>query len=74
MPPATANIPVIDLAGDEADVARQLVAAAEEHGFIYIKNRCNDIPAAAVDEAFSLVRKNPGRILSRNEAAHMKPL
>ncbi|OAQ85647.1 oxidoreductase, 2OG-Fe(II) oxygenase family [Purpureocillium lilacinum] len=57
MPPATANIPVIDLAGDEADVARQLVAAAEEHGFIYIKNRGNDIPAAAVDEAFSLSRR-----------------
>ncbi|UNI18814.1 hypothetical protein JDV02_005061 [Purpureocillium takamizusanense] len=59
MAPATANIPVIDLAGDEqADaVARQLVAAAEEHGFIYIKNRGHDIPAAAVDEAFSLSRK-----------------
>ncbi|KAL3957508.1 hypothetical protein ACCO45_008086 [Purpureocillium lilacinum] len=56
-PPATANIPVIDLAGDEADVARQLVAAAEDHGFIYIKNRGNDIPAAAVDEAFSLSRR-----------------
>ncbi|OAQ77340.1 oxidoreductase, 2OG-Fe(II) oxygenase family [Purpureocillium lilacinum] len=57
MPPATANIPVIDLAGDEADVARHLVAAAEDHGFIYIKNRGNDIPAAAVDEAFSLSRR-----------------
>ncbi|KAJ6438428.1 oxidoreductase, 2OG-Fe(II) oxygenase family [Purpureocillium lavendulum] len=59
MAPASANIPVIDLDGaDEADVARQLVAAAEEHGFIYIKNRGNDIPAVAVDEAFALVRNS----------------
>ncbi|KAM4056272.1 2OG-Fe(II) oxygenase superfamily protein [Hirsutella rhossiliensis] len=49
-------IPVIDLAGDQADVARQLVSAAQEHGFIYIRNLDNDITADDVDRAFALSR------------------
>ncbi|KND93665.1 hypothetical protein TOPH_01601 [Tolypocladium ophioglossoides CBS 100239] len=53
----TADIPVIDLAGDENAVARQLVAAAEDHGFIYVKNLGTDIPAPAVEEAFTLSKK-----------------
>lgn len=50
------DIPVIDIAGNEADVARQLVDAAEEHGFIYIKNLGQNITPSAIDEAFRLVR------------------
>lgn len=52
---ATANIPIIDISGDQAEVARQLVDAAEEHGFIYIRNLGKDIPASDVDTAFKLV-------------------
>lgn len=53
----TANIPVIDISGDQKEVARQLVDAAEELGFIYIRNLGHDITAAAVDEAFRLSAK-----------------
>lgn len=60
---SAAKIPVIDIAaqGDEeqAKVAKQLVEAAIEHGFVYIRNRGADIPVAAVDEAFDLVRMAP---------------
>ncbi|KAK5993455.1 hypothetical protein PT974_06886 [Cladobotryum mycophilum] len=52
---ATANIPIIDLSGDQGIVAGQLVEAAEEHGFIYIKNIGHDISVKDIDEAFSLV-------------------
>ena len=52
----SADIPIIDLSGDEADVARQLVDAAEQHGFIYIKNSGLNITPEAIDEAFQLVR------------------
>ncbi|KOS19674.1 UPF0676 protein [Escovopsis weberi] len=52
-----ADIPIIDLAGDQDTVARQLVDAAEEHGFIYIKNLGHDISVRDVDEAFHLSRK-----------------
>lgn len=55
------KIPIIDISptGDEEQekVARELVEAAIEHGFVYIRNRGADIPAAAVDEAFDLVRE-----------------
>lgn len=54
----SALIPVIDLAGDQDEVARKLVDAAEDHGFIYIKNLGKDIAPAAIDEAFSLVSPN----------------
>lgn len=51
-----AKIPVIDLASkDEAQVAKDLVDAAVEHGFVYIKNQGNDIPVDAIDGAFDLV-------------------
>lgn len=50
------GIPIIDInAADEATVGKQLVDAAEEHGFIYIRNLGRDIPAEQVDEAFALV-------------------
>lgn len=53
-----ANIPIIDISdagGDEAHVARQLVDAAVEHGFIYIKNTGQYIGLSDVDGAFDLV-------------------
>lgn len=51
----SAGIPVIDLSGDQNEVSRQLVEAAEDHGFIYIKNLGKDISAPDIDEAFNLV-------------------
>lgn len=54
----TANIPVIDISAPDADqkeIAQQLVDAAEEHGFIYIRNLGRDIQAKDVDGAFDLV-------------------
>lgn len=53
---ATANIPIIDISGDQHVVAQQLVDAAQEHGFIYIKNLGRDISASSIDGAFALVR------------------
>ncbi|EWY98814.1 hypothetical protein FOYG_03121 [Fusarium oxysporum NRRL 32931] len=56
----TANIPIIDISAPDADqkeVAKQLVDAAEEHGFIYIRNLGHDIQAKDIDGAFDLVRK-----------------
>lgn len=51
-----ANIPLIDLAGgDQLEVARQLVDAAAEQGFIYIKNRGQDISVEDIDSIFDLV-------------------
>jgi isopenicillin N synthase-like dioxygenase len=51
-----AKIPVIDISGSEQkDVARDLVEAAIEHGFVYIKNWGHDIPIEAVENAFQLV-------------------
>lgn len=53
---AAAKIPVIDLSGeDQAQVAKELVEAAIEHGFVYLKNTGQDIPVAAIDEAFEMV-------------------
>lgn len=55
-----AKIPVIDISatGDEeqATVAKELVEAAVEHGFVYIKNQGKDIPVESVENAFDLVR------------------
>lgn len=52
-----ARIPVIDISGggDEAQVAKDLVEAAIEHGFVYLKNTGSDIPVAAIDGAFETV-------------------
>ncbi|KAK0720398.1 hypothetical protein B0H67DRAFT_186436 [Lasiosphaeris hirsuta] len=52
-----ARIPIIDISSDvqdEAQVAKELVEAAIEHGFIYIKNTGRNIPVATVDAAFDL--------------------
>ena len=51
-----ANIPIIDISGDDqTQVAKDLVEAAIEHGFVYIKNTGKDIPAEAIDGAFEIV-------------------
>ncbi len=53
---AQSGIPIIDInSADEATIGQQLVDAAEEHGFIYIRNLGQDISADQVDEAFALV-------------------
>ncbi|KAK0626414.1 2OG-Fe(II) oxygenase superfamily protein [Immersiella caudata] len=57
---AVANIPVLDISDpsqDEVRVARDLVEAAIEHGFIYIKNTGGDIPIDAVQGAFHLSKE-----------------
>lgn len=52
------KIPVIDLSGkDQTQVAKELVEAAVEHGFIYIKNTDEDIPARAINEAFDISKR-----------------
>jgi isopenicillin N synthase-like dioxygenase len=54
-----ANIPIIDISADgvdEGEVARQLVDAAADHGFIYIKNIGKDIPIDVGESAFEIVR------------------
>lgn len=56
---SAAKIPVIDISAtggeDQLRVAKELVDAAVEHGFVYIKNTGADISADAVDSAFALV-------------------
>lgn len=56
---SAANIPLIDISapGEDAQlkVAKELVDAAVEHGFIYVRNTGADIPADAVERAFDLV-------------------
>ncbi|KAJ3493785.1 hypothetical protein NLG97_g4513 [Lecanicillium saksenae] len=55
---AQSGIPIIDInSADEATIGKQLVDAAEEHGFIYIRNLGQDIPVEQVDEAFALSKK-----------------
>jgi isopenicillin N synthase-like dioxygenase len=52
----SAGIPLIDInSADTATIGRQLVDAAEEHGFIYIRNLGKDISPERIDEAFRLV-------------------
>lgn len=53
-----ANIPIIDIAApgvDRTAIARQLVDAAVEHGFIYIRNTGKYINLGDIDAAFDLV-------------------
>jgi hypothetical protein len=57
--PGAAAIPIIDISADGADeleVAKALVDAAAEHGFVYIKNSGKDISAKQIEHAFSVVR------------------
>lgn len=56
---SSAEIPVIDVSATgedaQASVAKELVEAAIQHGFVYIRNKGDDIPVDAVENAFSLV-------------------
>lgn len=74
-----AKIPVIDISDDnqdQAQVAKKLVEAAIEHGFIYIKNTGKDIPVEDVDTAFELVFTSlfPSLLCEKNKALMMKQI
>ncbi|KAI1180872.1 hypothetical protein F4777DRAFT_527272 [Nemania sp. FL0916] len=50
-------IPIIDIAdGDQARVAKALVDAAVDYGFVYIKNTGRDISLTQVEQAFDISR------------------
>lgn len=57
---SAAKIPVIDISAtgeeEQAKVAKELVEAAVEHGFVYIRNQGADVPVESVENAFDLVR------------------
>lgn len=56
------KIAVIDISAegvDQARVARDLIGAAVEHGFVYIRNTGKDIPEGAIENAFDLVNNLP---------------
>lgn len=52
-----AQIPVIDISGSLPDneIAKQLVEAATDYGFVYVKNEGKDIPVEVIDSIFELV-------------------
>ncbi|KAI0550861.1 hypothetical protein F4679DRAFT_196201 [Xylaria curta] len=52
-----ASIPIIDISesqGDQVRTAKQLVDAAAQHGFVYIRNTDQYISPAKVEQAFSI--------------------
>ncbi|KAI0422067.1 hypothetical protein F5X98DRAFT_326696 [Xylaria grammica] len=54
-----ASIPIIDISddqGDHARIAKELVDAAAEHGFVYIRNTGRDISPAQIQQAFNISR------------------
>ncbi len=56
-----ASIPIIDVSGEQGDpasIARELVDAAAEHGFVYIRNTGQDLSPAQVEQAFDIVCEN----------------
>ncbi|KAL2019625.1 hypothetical protein VTK56DRAFT_9440 [Thermocarpiscus australiensis] len=65
-----AGIPVIDISGDrdQTQVAKELVEAAIEHGFIYIKNTGKDIPVEAIEDAFEISKRLFNAPLSEKQA------
>ncbi len=59
---SAAGIPIIDVSSpgaDERDIAGQLVDAAKDHGFIYIKNSGRDIAVEQIEGAFDIARCLP---------------
>lgn len=70
-----ASIPVIDISGegDQAQVAKELVDAAIEHGFIYIKSTGKDIPVEAVEEAFNISKILFKAPLEEKQACKIQP-
>jgi isopenicillin N synthase-like dioxygenase len=59
----TDQIPVIDLSGPEAEVAKQLVDAASTYGFVYVKSLGKDIPVEDIDSIFALVMSSTRHII-----------
>jgi hypothetical protein len=60
--PEAAAIPIIDISAEDADeleVAKALVDAAAEYGFVYIKNTGKDISVKQVQDAFNIVSVQP---------------
>ncbi|GAP84187.2 putative clavaminate synthase-like protein [Rosellinia necatrix] len=54
-----ASIPIIDISRSEEDqtrIAEELVKAAAEYGFIYVRNGGQDITIAQVEQAFDISR------------------
>lgn len=49
------QIPVIELSADTQRVGQELVDAAERYGFIFIRNRHEEIPSKEVEHAFDMV-------------------
>ncbi|KAK3327725.1 hypothetical protein B0T19DRAFT_422612 [Cercophora scortea] len=72
-----AKIPVIDISADsdqdQRQVAKELVEAAVEHGFIYIKNTGKDFPVEAVEGAFELSKKLFNAPLEEKQACTYQP-
>ncbi|KAI8633054.1 2OG-Fe(II) oxygenase superfamily protein [Xylariaceae sp. FL1651] len=57
--PEAVSIPIIDIAGDEVDqdrIAKELVDAAVEYGFVYIKNTSQYLSLAQVEQIFNISR------------------
>lgn len=54
----TTSIPIIDISAegtDQAQVAKELVDAAVEYGFVYIRNAGRDISTEHIENAFNIV-------------------
>lgn len=52
------TIPIIDISAEGADqsqVAKELVDAAVDYGFVYIKNAGQDITTEQIENAFNVV-------------------
>ncbi|KAI0881061.1 2OG-Fe(II) oxygenase superfamily protein [Annulohypoxylon maeteangense] len=55
----TTSIPIIDISAegtDQAQVAKELVNAAVEYGFVYIRNAGRDISTEQIENAFNISR------------------
>ena len=66
MSKASADIPVIDISPSNPEAAKQVLAAAENNGFLFIENNAAaGMPPAKVDEMFDLVRKISMTVLKR---------
>lgn len=63
-----ASIPVIDISSpNQSKVAKELVEAAVEHGFIYIKNTGGEVPVDQIEDIFNTVGlRYPSALGSKN--------
>lgn len=57
--PEAASLPIIDISAEgpdhQAQVAKSLVDAAAEHGFVYIRNTGRDLTREQIENAFAVV-------------------